>query len=297
MSMPDLTSAVSIGAARRALAQMFCAAGLEQPVLDARVLVGHALHLDHTALAAAADRSLNADERRRIAALAERRLAREPVARIVGLREFWGLPLRITPAVFDPRPDTETLVETALAALDARGLRGRALRIADLGTGSGALLLALLSELPRASGVGTDRSVAALEVARDNAWRLGLGGRAAFVACDFGAALAGAFDLVVANPPYVESAAIAGLPPEVREHEPALALDGGADGLAAYRAIAADGRRLLAGRGDMIVELGVGQEQAAAALFAAEELAVESSAAADLGGIARALHGRPASRP
>ncbi len=283
MSMPDLTSAVSIGAARRALAQMFSAAGLEQPVLDARVLVGHALHLDHTALAAAADRSLNADERRRIAALAERRLAREPVARIVGLREFWG--------------DTETLVETALAALDARGLRGRALRIADLGTGSGALLLALLSELPRASGVGTDRSVAALEVARDNAWRLGLGGRAAFVACDFGAALAGAFDLVVANPPYVETAPIAGLPPEVREHEPALALDGGADGLAAYRALAADGRRLLAGRGDMIVELGVGQEQAAAALFAAEELAVESSAAADLGGIARALHGRPASRP
>jgi len=297
MSMPDLTSAVSIAAARRALAPMFSAAGLEQPVLDARVLVGHALGLDHAVLAAAADRSLNADERRRIATLAERRLAREPVARIVGLREFWGLPLRITPAVFDPRPDTETLVETALAALDARGLRGRALRIADLGTGSGALLLALLSELPRASGVGTDRSVAALEVARDNAWRLGLGGRAAFVACDFGAALAGAFDLVVANPPYVEAAAIAGLAPEVREHEPALALDGGADGLAAYRAIAADGRRLLAGRGDMIVELGVGQEQAAAALFAAEELAVESSAAADLGGIARALHGRPASRP
>jgi release factor glutamine methyltransferase len=294
MSMLDFTSAVSVGAARRALARVFAAAGLDNPALDARVLVGHALGLDHAALAAAAERTLEADERRSIAQLAERRLARESVGRIVGVREFWGLPLRITPAVLEPRPDTETLVQTALAALAADGSRDRPLRIADLGTGSAALLLALLSELPHAIGVGTDRSVAALKVARDNARRLGFADRAHFAAGDFGAALAGGFDLVVVNPPYVETAAISALAPEVREHEPRLALDGGADGLGPYRALAADGLRLLAAAGHMVVELGAGQEDAVVGLFAAGGLAARGPAAQDLSGIARALHLRPA---
>ena len=294
MTVPSLASAVSIGAARRALAQMFAAAGLDSPELDARVLVGHALGLDHTALAAMADRTLSADEQRRIAALPDRRLAREPVSRIIGIREFWGLPLRITADVLDPRADTETVVETALAAVDREGAREAPWRIADLGTGSGALLLALLNELPAAAGVGTDSSAAALEVAHDNARRLGLAERACFVACDFGAALAGGLDLVVSNPPYVETGAIPGLATEVREHDPHIALDGGPDGLAAYRAIAADARRLLGPRGHMVVELGAGQETAVTGLFVAAGFAPVSTAARDLGGHARALHVRPA---
>ena len=220
---------------RRALAGRFRSAGLDTPDLDARILVGHALGLDHTALAANAGRVLNAAQAREIDLLAERRSGGEPVARITGVKEFWGLPLRVTPSTLVPRPDTETVVEVALGLIDAGGSRRRALRIADLGTGSGALLLALLSELPHALGIATDLSAAALETARDNARRLKLEARALFLAGDFGAALKGGFDLVVVNPPYIASGELAALPAEVR-HDPQLALDGGADGLACYRA-------------------------------------------------------------
>ena len=228
-------TAFSIAAARRQLAREFRDAGLDTPDLDARILVGHALALDHAALAAQAERRLTDGETDAIAALAQRRLDGEPVARIVGTKEFWGLPLALNADTLVPRPETETVVEAALAALS--GARGRALRIADLDTGSGALLLALLSELPAARGVGTDISVAALSCARANAAALGLAGRASFVACDHGAALGGAalgggFDLIVANPPYVASGDIAALAPEVRDFDPRAALDGGADGLA-----------------------------------------------------------------
>jgi release factor glutamine methyltransferase len=293
-----LDSSISIGGARRALARMFAAAGLDSPALDARIIVGHALGLDHAALAGAAERALDAAERDRIAALAARRLGREPVARIVGTKEFWGLPLRLAPAVLVPRPETETVVTTALAAIDRDGARARPLRIADIGTGSGALMLALLTELPNAFAVGTDRSVAALAVARDNAQRLRLAARARFVACDFATALSGSFDLVVANPPYVASGEIAQLAPEVREHDPRLALDGGPDGLQAYRAIAADLPRLLGARGHMVIEVGAGQAPAVAALFAQRRPAVVTSVpdfAPDLGGTPRALHIGPAS--
>ena len=170
------------------------------------------------------------------------------------------------------------------------GPRTRALRIADLGTGSGALLLALLSELPNATGIGTDVSREALEAARANAGRLGLAARATFVACDFGAALAGRFDLVVSNPPYVASGDIAALPPEVR-HDPRRALDGGADGLDCYRTIAGQAPKLLKPGGHLVVELGIGQEPAVAALFRAAGLAT-SPARPDLGGIPRALQMR-----
>jgi release factor glutamine methyltransferase len=254
------------------------------------VLAGFALGLDHAGLMAAAERLLGADEQTRLAALAARRLRREPVARIVETREFWGLRFRLGPVVLVPRPETETVVEVALAALDAGGPRDRALRIADIGTGSGALLLALLSELPAALGVGTDISVAALEVARDNAARLALASRAAFVAGDYAAALAGPFDLIVSNPPYVASPELASLPAEVRDHDPHLALDGGADGLAAYRRLAADAARLLAAGGHMVIELGVGQAEPVAVLFAAGGLHAARPAKSDLAGIARALH-------
>jgi release factor glutamine methyltransferase len=290
-----LDSSISIGGARRALARMFAAAGLDSPALDARIIVGHALGLDHAALAGAAERALDAGERDRIAALAARRLEREPVARIVGTKEFWGLPLRFAPAVLVPRPETETLVTTALAHIDRDGARTRPLRIADIGTGSGALLLALLSELPNAFAVGTDRCVAALAVARDNTRRLRLAERAAFVAGDFAAALAGPFDLVVANPPYVASGELAQLAPEVRDHDPRLALDGGPDGLRAYRALAADAPRLIGARGRMVIELGIGQAVAVAKLFG-ERLPVVVTTVPDLAGTPRALHIGPAIR-
>ena len=288
--MTALAAAVPVAALRRELARAFREAGLDTPDLDARVLIGHALGLDHAGLIAASGRTLEADEHARSSAMAARRLYGEPVARITGVKEFWGLPLALTPAVLVPRPDTETVVEAALAAIDADGARDRALRIADIGTGSGALLLALLSELPAASGIGTDISIAALGVARRNAARLGLTPRAALVACDVAAALAGPFDLIVANPPYVRSADLSTLPPEVRDHDPWLALDGGRDGLAAYRAIAREAPRLLAAGGHLVIELGAGQADRVGALMTAAGLVAGSPVRADLAGIARALH-------
>ena len=283
----------TIAARRRALAQAFRAAGLDSPALDARLLIGHALGLDHAELAAAAERALAPEEIASIDRLAARRLAREPVARIIGMKEFWGLPLAVTAAVLVPRPESETVVEAALAALGSRAARMRALRIADLGTGSGALLLALLTELPLAYGVGTDRDPHALATARDNAERLGLGGRAGFVVGDYGTALAGGFDLVIANPPYVRTGDIESLAPEVRDFDPLCALDGGRDGLAAYRAIAADARRFLALSAPLLVEVGAGQAGEVADLLQCAELRVES-VARDLGGTARAVTARRA---
>jgi release factor glutamine methyltransferase len=291
----DLGPAVSVAGARCALATAFREAGLDTPELDARVLVGHALALDHAGLTAQADRTIRVQEAERIRAFAARRIAREPVARIVGQREFWSLPLAITPAVLVPRPETETLVEAALAVLDTKP--EQCLRIADLGTGSGALLLALLHQLQGAWGVGTDASPAALDLARENCERLGLARRAAFVACDFGAALGGGFDLVVANPPYIAEREWPRLDPEVRNHDPKLALDGGVDGLAAYRRIAADARRLIAPGAHIIVELGAGMAESVAAVFAAAGLVIRA-ARPDFQGVPRALIARrPSENP
>jgi len=282
----------SIGAARRRLALEFRRGGLDAPELDARIIVGHALGLDHTALAAQSSRMLAADEAGAIAALSARRLAREPVARLLGRKEFWGLPLKVNAETLLPRPETETVVEAALTAVDCDDRRWRALRIADLGTGSGALLLALLSELPHARGIGTDISRAALGCARANAAALGLVDRAAFAACDFGAALNGPLDLIVANPPYVARADIAALEVEVRDFDPPRALDGGPDGLAAYRAIAPQARRLLAPDGNLVVELGFGRLAAVRSIFVAAGLA-PVAVRHDLSGVDRALVARP----
>ena len=283
---------LTVAQARARLARTFDQNGIETPALDARILVGHALGLGHAALAGASERRLTAEEVERVSALAARRVLREPIARIVEMREFWGLSLRVGPATLVPRPETETVVETALRALDAQGERSRALSIADLGTGSGALLLALLSELPGARGVGTDLDPAAVAIARDNAQRLGLADRAYFIAGDFTAAIAGPFDLVVSNPPYIRSGDIASLSPDVRDNDPHLALDGGPQGLSAYESIAADAKRLLAPAGHLVVELGAGQAQAAAALFRSAGLEVVQPARRDLAGVERALHMR-----
>jgi len=281
----------SIDAARRRLAREFRRGGLDAPELDARIIVGHALGLDHTALAAQSTRRLAAAEAGAIAALSARRLAREPVARILGRKEFWGLPLKLSAATLVPRPDTETVVELALDTL--RTLPAdRALRIADIGTGSGAILLALLREWPDAIGAGTDISLLALQTARRNAADLGLASRALFVACDYAAALSAPFDLIVSNPPYVRSSDIAALATEVRDHDPLAALDGGADGLDAYRALIPQAARLLGDGGALIVEAGRGQSGEIEALMTAAELSVEHPPKTDLSGIPRAISGR-----
>jgi release factor glutamine methyltransferase len=291
MSEPKAADAVTIEQARRELARAFRQRGLDSAELDARLLVGHALGLSHTALAREARRTLTTAEAAAISALAARRLAHEPVARIVGRKEFWELSFNLNSETLVPRPETETVVEAALEAL-GRESRARALRVADLGTGAGPLLLALLSECPAAIGVGTDTSWAALSCARDNARALALAGRAAFILADYGSALAGPFDLVVSNPPYVRHDDIMTLQPEVRDFDPARALDGGADGLDGYRAIAADARRLLAPDGVLVVELGAGQLDAVTPLFAAAGLAA-APPRHDLSGAARALVVRP----
>lgn len=287
MSAPALEPGDSVAAARRALTRAFRDAGLESPELDARLLIGHALGLDHAGLISAGERPLSAPERERILALAARRLARAPVAHLVGHKEFWSLDLQVSADVLVPRPETETLVEAARDALSDR--RAQPLRIADLGTGSGALLLALLREFPNAVGVATDRSPRALDIARANARRHAMADRAMFVICDFGAALAGGFDLVVSNPPYIPTAELAALAPEVRDHDPVLALDGGADGLDAYRAIAGDARRLIAPGGFLILEAGFGQAEDITALLASAGMAARRPARADLAGIPRAI--------
>jgi release factor glutamine methyltransferase len=277
--------------ARRMLTARLARAS-ESAELDARLLTGAVLGLDLTGLITAASRRLTDDEAAQLDDFARRRELGEPVARILGVKEFWGLPLALTAATLVPRPDTETIVEAALEMLPAEQHHGRRLRIADIGTGSGAILLALLSEWPNAWGAGTDISEAALQTARANARQLGLSRRAAFVACDYAAALSGAFDLIVANPPYIRSGEIGALPTEVRDHDPRRALDGGADGLNAYRIIAPEAARLLVPGGCLVVEVGHDQSGDVEALLTMAGLNLPGEPKADLSGIRRAVMGR-----
>ena len=282
----------TVEAARRKLTARFRSSAIDSAELDARILVGAAMGLDLTGLIAAAARSVTSDEAVRLEGFTRRRLAGEPVARILGTREFWGLPLQLSAATLVPRPDTETVVELALEMLRAEPHPERRLRIADIGTGSGAILLALLSELPNAYGVGTDVSVAALRTARSNAARLGFAARAAFVACDYAAALSDTFDLMVSNPPYIRSADIAGLAVEVRDHDPLVALDGGADGLDAYRVLIPQAAEQLAQDGILVVEAGHDQSADIGKLMTAAGLTQDKPPSADLAGIRRAVAGR-----
>ena len=286
--VPGLKAGASIAEALRLMAQFFHLNGIEDADADARILLAHALHLDRAQLLAQSDRLLEAREIDTVLPLAVRRLKREPVARILGRKEFWSLPLGLTPDVLVPRPETETIVEAALDRVLRGGLRLERLRVLDIGTGSGALLLALLKEMPNATGTGTDIDAGALACARANAERHNLAGRCSFVAGDMAAGLAGPFDLIVSNPPYVARGEIARLEPEVRDYDPKVALDGGEDGLDAYRAIAAAAPRLLAPDGRLIVELGAGQELSVRTLFTNTGLAIVT-VRNDLSGIPRAL--------
>lgn len=260
-------------------------AGVAEARLDAQLLLASVLGVDRASLYARGDRDLTAAERAAFEALIARRRDRVPVSRLLGRREFWSLEFAITDDVLDPRPDSETLIETALAGIPDRRA---ALRLADLGTGSGCLLLALLSELPAAFGVGIDRSPAAARVAARNAMALGLAGRAAFVVGDWLTASQGRFDLLVANPPYIADSEIGSLAPEVAGGDPRLALAGGADGLAAYRAIAPQAAAGLERGGRLVLECGAGQADAVAdILVAAGFSGIEIRR--DLGGIERCI--------
>lgn len=281
----------SIESARRALAAQLRAAQLDEAELDARILLGAALGLDLTGLIAQATRLLTDAEALQLARHAQRRIAGEPVARILGTREFWGLPFRLSEATLVPRPDTETVVELALEIFRERQA-SHPVRIADIGTGSGAILLALLHEIPTAFGVGTDLSLSALHTARGNAKALGLGDRSAFVACSYASALSGPFDLIVSNPPYIPSGEIPKLSIEVRAHDPHLALDGGNDGYDAYRALIPQAAELLAPGGALVVEAGQGQARNIETLMTAAALTVDRPPRADLGGILRAVPAR-----
>jgi release factor glutamine methyltransferase len=260
-------------------------AGIDAPRLEARLLLAHALGISREDLLREPHRQVATDA---YDALIARRAAHEPLALILGRREFWSLDFAVSPATLIPRPESETLIEAALAAFPDRG----AVRsVLDLGTGTGCLLLAALSEFPAAFGLGVDRVPAAAVLAAHNAAALGLAGRAAFLAGDWAAALAGRFDLILSNPPYIATADLAGLMPEVAGHEPSSALNGGADGNDAYRRIIADLPRLLASGGVAIIELGAGQAESVAAL--ARAAGFRADPRADLAGIPRALVLRP----
>ena len=293
--MIDRFAGKTVEEARRTLTSSLKSGGVTSAELDARLLVGDALELDFTGLIAAASRRLGEEEAHRLEEFMQRRLAGEPVARIVGVKEFWGLPLQLSPATLVPRPDTETVVELALEIWrNEQG--GQPRRIADIGTGSGAILLALLSEWREATGIGTDISLMALQTARLNAGCLGFAPRAAFVACNYMAALSGVFDMIVSNPPYIRSADIAELDRDVRAYDPLAALDGGADGLTAYRAIVPEAARLLAPGGTLIMEAGCGQSGPISQMMAASGLTSVRPPKADLAGIPRAVSGRKPSR-
>lgn len=280
---PETSRAQALAALRRAFVQ----AAIAEPALDARLLLEEATGAGATALLVAPEVALGEAGAARLAALAEARLAGVPVWRILGSREFWGLAFALTPDTLVPRPDTEILVETALALRPDLG-REEAARVLDLGTGTGCVLVALLHERRAATGIGIDRAPGACQAARENARRAGVGARAAFAAGDWASCLSARFDLVVSNPPYIPAGDIAGLAVEVADHEPRAALDGGADGLDAYRAILADAPRLLAPGGLLALEVGIGQAAPVAALAEAAGFVVERIAP-DLAGIPRVV--------
>ena len=283
---------LSIDAARRDVAARFKSAGLDSPELDARLLIGAVLKLDHTTLSIQASRTIVHDEAEAIEKYVSRRIVREPVARILGHKEFWGLNFQVSSATLVPRPDTETVVSAALEFLQGQNKPAGGIRITDIGTGSGAILLALLSECPTARGVGTDISADALAIAKINAENLGLAERSEFIESNYAATLRGPFDLIVSNPPYIRSDDIDKLEIDVRDHDPRLALDGGKDGLDAYRVIAVQAARLLVAGGALIVEAGHNQAADIGKIMDASGLTVQAPPTPDLGGIHRVVTGQ-----
>jgi len=262
------------------------AAGIDDPALDARLLIAHALGCDRAALLTQGARVLTENEIQKIEEMIARRAAREPVHRIMGNRDFWGLSFGLNEATLEPRPDSETLIEAALKAFSHPPRR-----LLDLGTGTGCLLLALLHEWPTATGLGIDAAPRALDQARANARRLGLEARASFRVGDWLSGLDERFDLIVCNPPYIPSKDIEGLQPEVRLHDPIAALDGGVEGLEPYRHLIPLLPRFLNAGGHAFFEVGTGRAQAVETLMKTNGLCdIETSF--DLASIPRCIRGR-----
>jgi release factor glutamine methyltransferase len=268
------------------------AAGVDTPVLDARLLLEAGAGVSRTDIITEPRRVLTDEQVAKVDALVKRREAREPMGHIVGIKPFWTIELAVNRDVLIPRPETEFVVELAIQALPF----AEPARVLDLGVGSGAILLAILGARPLATGVGVDTSAAALAVANHNAHKLGLASRVELREGDWAEGLDDAsFDLVVANPPYIRTGEIDQLEPEVAGFEPRLALDGGADGLVAYRQVFPAIRRVLRPRGTFAVELGAGQAEAAWAL-ADDAGLTPDEVKNDLAGVPRVLRGRLAQR-
>lgn len=282
-------AAMTAGAAIAAAAARLAANGIGEPRREARLILGLALGVDPGALLAWPERVLDEPAQLQFETLIRRRAGREPFSRLKGSREFWSLDFELSAETLDPRPDSEALIE---AALERIADRGAPLRVLDFGTGTGCLLLALLSELPQATGLGIDRLRGAVETARRNAARLGLEGRAQFREGDWGREILGPVDVILANPPYIESEEVSRLAPEVASFEPRLALDGGADGLDAYRVLAPAIARLLSPGGFACVEIGFGQSASVVALFSESGLKIRSLRP-DLSGSPRCLVAGP----
>ena len=287
--LPPAAAPATIRSELDAAVTALSAAGIESPRLEARLLLRHVLGVSMETLIVYPERAVTEDDRAALRPLVARRATREPLAYILGEREFWSLSFRVTPDTLVPRPDSETLIEAALAHVSDRH---RVLRILDLGTGSGCLLLALLAELPAASGVGVDLSAAALAVARDNAFVLGLTDRAAWVQGNWSDAISGTFDLVVANPPYVAEAELSRLAPEVAQFEPRLALNGGPNGLDGLRALVPRLARLGTPESLVLIEIGADQAAPALALLVKHGLR-DVKTIKDLSGNSRCMTARP----
>jgi release factor glutamine methyltransferase len=266
------------------------AAGVADPRRQARRLVSGALAVPPPDLFGYPERALDEQQISRVQALLRRMVAGEPLSRIFEKREFWGLEFSLSADTLDPRPETETVIEAVLRREPDRSV---ARRVLDLGTGTGCLLLALLAELPAASGIGIDIAEGAVRTAARNAVYLGLADRARFFVADWATAVSGEFDVILANPPYIASDALALLPREVACHDPWRALDGGEDGLRSHRAIAEAASRLLSPDGIFATEIGAGQEDAVAAVMKANNLIVDGIEK-DLAGTARCVVARPA---
>ena len=275
----------TVGLAIAAATSELLAAGCETARLDARLLVAHVASVSLEAQIRAPDRLLPNDVGRRLRDAVTRRAHRVPLAQIIGRKEFWSLPFTVSADVLIPRPDSEVVIDAVLRHLGDRAQER--LRVLDLGAGSGCLLHALLSEIPKAVGIGIDLSSAALEIAAMNAGRLGLETRACFVRGNWGESLVGGFDVIVANPPYIPTGDLDGLAPEL-SHEPRLALDGGPDGLTAYRRLIPDIAARLAPDGVAVVEIGAGQAAAVVALAVTSGLTL-SRTGRDLSGTERCL--------